>query len=193
MMAEETPDATGEVLRRVRAAVGPELPVVGTLDLHANVTALMVEQATALVGYQTAPHVDMYQAGIRAAEFLLGTIRREISPAMALVRIPMILPPENSTHNYGPLADVIRRAQEMESKGTILHGSVYPTQPWMDTEDMASSVLVVTDNDLAAARERADQLARLFWDGRHCFVTDLISPDEAVRRARALGGHRCPL
>lgn len=183
MMAEKTSDATGEVLRRVRALSGPDRPVIGTLDLHANVTDLMVEQATGLVGYQTAPHVDMYQAGIRAAQLLLESIRGKISPAPALVRLPMILPPENSTHNYGPLADVIRRAQEMEARGTILHGSVYPTQPWLDTEEMASSVLVITDNELETAREAANELARMFWERRHQFVAELISPEEAVRRA----------
>ncbi len=185
MMAEETPDATGEILRRVRALVGPGVPVVGTLDLHANVTARMVREATVLVGYQTAPHVDMYQVGSRAARLLLATMRGEISPTMALVRLPMILPPENSTHNWGPLADVIREAQALENRGTILHASIYPTQPWLDTEDMAASVLVVTDNAPAAAEEQAHALARTFWAGRHRFVADLVPPDEAVRRALA--------
>lgn len=188
MMAEDTPDATGEILKRTRKLVGPDLPVVGTLDLHANLTNRMVIEATALVGYQTAPHVDMYQAGIRAAELLLGTIRGEISPTMALVRLPMILPPENSTHNWGPLADVISQAQELESDGTILHGSIYPVQPWMDTEDMASSVLVVTDNGETAAKEQAEVLAKMFWERREQFVAETVEPDEAVQQALASTG-----
>jgi microcystin degradation protein MlrC len=60
MMAEDDPDATGEILARVRALVGPDVPVVGTLDLHANVTARMVREATALIGYHTAPQIYMY-------------------------------------------------------------------------------------------------------------------------------------
>ena len=183
MMAEETPDATGEILARVREAVGPDVVVAGTLDLHANVTARMVDNADVLVGYQTAPHIDMYQAGRRAAELLLGTVRGEISPYMELVRLPMILPPENSTHNWGPLAEVINQAKSLESDGAILHGSIYPVQPWMDTDEFAASVLVVTDDNPAAAREEAQKLAGEFWERRHQFTAETVDPDAAVARA----------
>ena len=63
MAAEGYEDATGEILRAARAAVGPGMPLVATLDLHANVTNLMVEQAGALVGYHTSPHIDLYEIG----------------------------------------------------------------------------------------------------------------------------------
>ena len=126
MMSQDTPDATGEVLARVRALVGPSVPVVGTLDLHANVTARMVREATALVGYHTAPHVDMYETGQKAAQVLVAAIQGVISPTTSLVRLPMLLPPENSTHNWGPLAEVIGRAVALEAEGSIIHGGIYP-------------------------------------------------------------------
>jgi microcystin degradation protein MlrC len=183
MMSQATPDATGEVLRRVRALVGWEVPVVGTLDLHANVTAQMVEQATALIGYHTAPHVDLYETGQKAARVLVDTIRGRIWPTASLARLPMLLPPENSTHLWGPLSEVIGSALALEGAGEILHGGIYPVQPWMDTPDVASTVLVITDNAPEAARAHAQALAALFWERRHAFVTDLVAPAEAVRRA----------
>ncbi|MGC9346638.1 MAG: M81 family metallopeptidase, partial [Anaerolineae bacterium] len=185
MMSQQTPDATGEVLARVRALVGPGVPVVGTLDLHANVTARMVREATALIGYHTAPHVDMFETGQQAARVLVGTIEGDMSPTPALVRLPMILPPENSTHNWGPLAEVINRALALEQEGAIIHGGVYPVQPWMDTRDVAASVVVITDDAPDAARDYARDLARLFWARRGDFVTELVPPGEAVRRALA--------
>jgi len=185
MMSQETPDATGEVLSQVRALVGLHVPVVGTLDLHANVTQRMVDEATALIGYHTAPHVDMYEAGQTAARLLVGTVRGEISPTAALVRLPMILPPENSTHNWGPLAEVINGALLLETDGKIIHSGVYPVQPWMDTPDMAASVVVVTDDAPEAAAQHAHALAQTFWDRRHAFVTELVPPAEAVARALA--------
>ena len=97
MMSQETPDATGEVLAQVRALVGPDVPVVGTLDLHANVTAQMVAEATALIGYHTAPHVDMYETGQKAAQVLVDTLSGRIKPAAALVRLPMLPPPEETS------------------------------------------------------------------------------------------------
>ncbi|MBN1642069.1 MAG: M81 family metallopeptidase [Anaerolineae bacterium] len=183
MMAEDEPDATGAILERVRALVGPAVPVVGTLDLHANVTARMVGAATALIGYHTAPHVDMFETGQRAAEILAATIARRIAPTTALERLPMLLPPENSTHNWGPLAQVIDRALELERSGAVLHAGVYPVQPWMDTEDVAASIVVIADRDPHAAQRHAHDLAAAFWARRHAFVTDLVPPDEAVRRA----------
>ncbi|MFH1085247.1 MAG: M81 family metallopeptidase [Chloroflexota bacterium] len=185
MMAADEPDVTGALLAQVRAAVGPAVPVVGTLDLHANVTARMAHAATALIGYHTAPHVDMFQAGETAARLLLATIRHEVAPRMALVRIPMLLPPENSTHNWLPWAAVIDQALAWEREGVILHGGVYPVQPWLDAEDVASAVVVVTDGDAAKARAWAAALANDFWARRAEFVAPLVPPEAAVQRALA--------
>jgi len=185
MMAEDEPDATGEILRAVRELVGPGVPIVGTLDLHANVTARMVRHATALIGYHTAPHVDAYETGQSAARILLGTVQGELSPTMALERLPMIVPAENARHTEGPLAEVIGMALALERGGKILHGGIYPVQPWMDTDDLGCAVVVVTDGDAAGARAQARKLACALWERREAFVSELVPPDEAVRRALA--------
>jgi microcystin degradation protein MlrC len=158
---------------------------VGTLDLHANVTARMVREATALIGYHTAPHVDMYETGQKAAQVLVETIRGNIAPVAALVRLPMLLPPENSTHNWGPLAEVIDTALQMERTGSILHGGIYPVQPWLDTEDVGAAVVVLADGDPDAAQAHAQELACAFWARCGEFVSALVPPDEAIRRALA--------
>lgn len=185
MMAEGEPDATGEVLRAVRELVGPKVPVVGTLDLHANVTARMVQQATALIGYHTAPHVDAYETGQSAACILLNAVQGKVVPTTALERLPLIVPAENARHTDGPLAEVINMALALEREGKILHGGIYAVQPWMDTEDLGCSVVVITDGDVAGARAYAQNLARAFWERRQAFVPELVPPDEAVRRALA--------
>jgi microcystin degradation protein MlrC len=185
MMAEGEPDATGAVLQAVRQIVGPGVPIVGTLDLHANVTRRMAEQATALVGYHTAPHIDMAQTGRSAARILLGAIKKELHPQMALVRLPLLVPAENSRHTDGPLSEVINMALALEKEGTILHGGVYPVQPWMDTPDVGCSVVVVTDDDPALAQAQADRLAHEFWARRAAFVPPLVTPSEAVHNALA--------
>jgi microcystin degradation protein MlrC len=185
MLAEGEPDATGELLRALRAVVGAAVPIVGTLDLHANVTARMAREATALIGYHTAPHIDMFAAGQTAARLLLRTLQGACKPSMALARLPMLIPAENARHTDGPLSEVINQALALERSGAILHGGIYPVQPWLDTEDMACSVVVVTDHDALAARSHADTLARAFWQRRAAFVPELVAPDEAFRRAAA--------
>ena len=77
-VAEGEPDADGYVLSRVRQAVGPTVPIAATLDIHANVTRRMVEQADILVGYRSYPHVDMRETGERAAALLFRAVRGEI-------------------------------------------------------------------------------------------------------------------
>ncbi len=185
MMAEGCPDATGEILRAVRQVVGPAVPVVGTLDLHANLTARMVAEATALVGYHTAPHVDLYECGTTAASILVRTVKREIAPAMALVKLPLIVPAENARHTDGPLSEVLALALAAEKEGRVLHAAVYAVQPWLDAEDVGCSVVVVNDGDLPAARREAEVLATAFWVRRGAFIPALVLPDEAIRRALA--------
>ena len=185
MMADGLPDATGEILGRVRALVGPKVPVVGTLDLHANVTERMVREATALIGYHTTPHVDQRETGERAARLLLEVVRGQVSPTTTLVRLPLNFTHENCTHMWPPLAELINMALELEKEGTILHGGIYPVQSWLDTEDIASSVVVITDSDPRTAREQADGLAHEFWMQRQHFLPELVPPDEAALQAFA--------
>jgi len=188
MMAEGEPDASGAVLQAVREMVGPSVPIVGTLDLHANVTARMARYATALVGYHTAPHIDMADTGRRAARTLLGAVKKELDPKMALVRLPLIVPAEYARHTDGPLSEVINMALQLENDGAILHGSVFSVQPWMDTPDVGCSVVIVTNGDTAAAQWQADRLAREFWSRRAAFVPPLFTPGDAVQRALARDG-----
>jgi microcystin degradation protein MlrC len=185
MMAEDVDDATGDVLDAVRAVVGKDTPIVGTLDLHANVTKRMADAATAMVGYHTAPHVDMYEAGEAAAKLLLATVRGTIQPTPALVRLPLIVPAENARHTDGPLSEVINRALDWEREGRILHGGVFAVQPWLDAPDVGCSVYVVTDGDPDTARACAGELATMFWERRDAFVPELYVPTEALQRALA--------
>jgi microcystin degradation protein MlrC len=76
MVADHLDDGEGELLARVRRVVGPQVPVVASLDLHANVTRAMVAASDGMVAYRTYPHVDMAETGTRAARLLLDLIRR---------------------------------------------------------------------------------------------------------------------
>ena len=89
----------------------------------------------------------------------------------------MLLPPENSTHNWGPLAAVINQATKLEQEGKVVHAGVYPVQPWMDTAEVASSVVVVTNGDADSAQRYARWLGAAFWARRREFVTELVLPD----------------
>jgi microcystin degradation protein MlrC len=130
----------------------------------------------------------MRETGEAAARLMLRTLRGEVLPTSALVRLPMLLPPENASHREGPLAEVMAEALALEREPAVLRVGVYAVQPWMDTKDVASSVLVVTDNDPVLAERHARRLAEAFWARRERFVSELVPPGEAIRRALSHDG-----
>jgi microcystin degradation protein MlrC len=185
MCSQEHDDATGEVLRAFRAALPPDTPLVATLDLHANVTARMVAEATALVGYHTAPHVDMYETGRRGLALLLHALRGGARPYTALRRLPMLLPAENGRTTEGPYAELMARAEEMAQMPGVLDVSPFAVQPWLDLPDVGCSVLVTTAGDAPLADALADELAAQFWQSRARFDVQLAPAAEAIRAALA--------
>ena len=89
MAAEDDPDLTGALLERVRTAVGPNVPIVGTFDLHANITRRMLSNADVLSGYHTSPHLDSWQTGERAARALWTILKKGIHPQTVWRKLPM--------------------------------------------------------------------------------------------------------
>ncbi len=90
-MAESHDDAEGELLARIRAVVGPNLPIVASLDLHANVTRAMLQHADALVAFRTYPHIDYVKTGERAAELLERLLRQGRRETLASARLPFLI------------------------------------------------------------------------------------------------------
>jgi microcystin degradation protein MlrC len=183
--SEDEPDADGWLLAAVRRIVGPTTPVVATLDLHANITARMIEAADALVGFRTYPHVDMFETGERAAELLFRLQRERTRPAMVVRKVPMLIPPENAQTTEGPLAPLMADVAQLEARPGYLSASLFWVQPWLDVPELGCAAVVVADGRQAAAQDDADRLAAGLWDRRHRFRVPLVPPDEAVARALA--------
>lgn len=185
--ADGVDDVEGALLRRARQVLGPSVPIVVSLDLHANVTRAMVKHATAIVGYHTYPHVDLYETGLRAAQLMVQVLRGEARPAIAYRKLPMIVPAENMQTTHGPMHRLIARGQQWESGARALAVSVYGVQPWLDIEEMGCSVVVV-GNDQKRAERMVDELAQRFWDTRREFAVRLTPPERAIREALRISG-----
>lgn len=178
----------GAVLREVRELLGPSVPIVATLDLHANLTRTMWENADALVGYQTCPHVDLYDTGRRAGDLMAAILRREVRPTMHAVKIPMVVQAENMLTDRGEFRQIYDRVRSLEGQGTTISASAFAVQPWMDVEELGWASLVITDNDPARARSQAHELARFIWSVRKSFVISLPSVDDALEQAMSTHG-----
>ncbi|MGI9333979.1 MAG: M81 family metallopeptidase [Gammaproteobacteria bacterium] len=186
MVTESFPDGEGEILRRVRAAVGVDVPVVASLDLHSNSTAQMVEHADALVAYRTYPHVDMARTGARAADLMNHMLATGRRPAKAFRQLNFLIPLVWQCSLIEPASRIYDALESIET-GPVRSVSSTPGFPPADIADCGPAIFAYADTQEEADRA-ADEVysrvdgARSEWNG------ELLSPDEAVRRA--MSGYR---
>lgn len=185
MVAEHLEDGEGEILRRVRALIGPGMPLVASLDLHANVTQKMVDHADLLVIFRTYPHIDMAETGARACR-LLERIRREGKPAKAFRQIPFLIPLTFQCTMIEPAQGIYRRLAAMETAG-VMSLSFAPGFPPADIHDCGPAV-VAYGQDQQTADAAADGLARLIESHAADFSGKHWQPDAAVLEAMRIAG-----
>ena len=185
---DRSEDACGDILAAIRERAGPGVFIGATLDLHANVTQKMMQAANVLYGFHTYPHVDQYQVGLRVGQWALAALNGEIRPVMALCKLPMILPAGEQSTLRGPLAELVLRADEVERQPGILGASVFAVQPWLDLHETGCAVVVVGDGDRHLAQQKAAELGQHFWAGRHAYLVNEPSAQEAVRQAMQVDG-----
>ncbi len=185
LAAEGAPDVEGEVLEGVRGLVGPGVPVVATLDLHANVTAKMVRNADALVLYHTAPHVDVPDTGRRGAAVLRRILVDGAKPVTAFQKVPLVVPAERAnTQDPASVSFGFRkRLQEMEAAAGVLAAGLATVQPWLDIPELGSAVVVVADRDADLARRWCAEMAGEVWRRRRDYLPELVPVADAVRLA----------
>jgi microcystin degradation protein MlrC len=191
MVTESHPDGDGEVLARLRRALGRDFPIVITLDLHGNLSERLIELSDAAVAYRTCPHVDQRECGRRAAALLRRMLHGEIRPRQALAKPPLIVNIMTHDTSEEPLHSFMQEARQLERQPGILAVSLLPGFAYADVPQMGPAVVVVTDNDADLARHQADLLADRLWQARDRLSADLPGPAETV--AQALRADRLPV
>ncbi len=188
-LAEDVDDPDGDMIHAVRDMVGPDVPVVATLDLHANVTAEMVAYADALLAWETYPHVDQYSTGRRATNLLLDILEGRCRPTMAMGKVPVITSAINGgTEGDDPFADLMRFTKSLEQQPGVLSTSLILIHPYMDVPDMGSGGLVVTDDDVDTAAALAHDIAMRYWQRRHDLEPEVWTPEEAIAEGLTIEG-----
>jgi microcystin degradation protein MlrC len=177
------PDADGEMLRRIRAVTGPEMPVIATLDLHANVAAAIAELSTAIVAYRSNPHLDQFARGREAACLMSRTLAGEINPVQALETPPLLIQISKQHTASQPAKGLYDDLNEVLAHPGILSASVAMGFYYADVPEMGASFLTVADGDRALARKSARWMAARAWNRRREFAGSLPTPEAAVRAA----------
>jgi microcystin degradation protein MlrC len=191
MVAEKHLDADGETVERLRRALGPDLPIVVSLDLHGNISQRLADHCNAAVAYRTNPHVDQRECGQRAAALLVRTLRGEVRPRLALAKPPVIVNIMVQDTSLEPLKLLMDEIRTLETRRGILAASFLPAFAYSDVPQMGPAVLVVADGDGELAQREADRFAARVWDMRAQLTRDL--PDAATAVAEALQTPKQPV
>jgi microcystin degradation protein MlrC len=184
LVADGTPDVEGAILETYRSLIGPDVLIVATLDLHANITAKMVQNADALVLYHTAPHIDVFETGQRAAG-VLRHILNGVKPVTAFQKFPVVFPAERAnTQDPASVSYQIREMlQAWERDPRILAAGLATVQPWLDIPELGSAVVIVTEGDPDLAQARCKELSNFVWEHRRDYLPELVSVEDGVRAA----------
>lgn len=193
MSTESHDDGEGELLGRLRARIGPAVPVVAVLDLHATVTAEMTRHASALIAYRTYPHIDQYERTWQAARLLGGAMAGEISPHVALARRPILYALDGGRTTSATMIEVLRRADEIERTGQALAVSIQAGFSSADVHDIGPSVAVTVDGDPAQGVPIAEALMDYVWQTRRESEIHFTPMRQAIDRAREGTGSAKPL
>jgi microcystin degradation protein MlrC len=181
MVCEHLDDGEGELIERVRMAVGRDVPIAVSLDLHGNATRRMVEHADVLVAFRTYPHVDMAETGRRTAAALDALMARGAPLAKAFRRVPYLIPIPWQCTGLEPARSIYAKVAALEG-GAVASTSLLTGFPAADFDECAPTVLAYGTSQEAADRA-ADCILALMLEKEVAFAGRAYTPDDGVREA----------
>ncbi|WP_086465415.1 M81 family metallopeptidase [Oceanibaculum nanhaiense] len=185
MVTVDHEDGEGELLARIRK-IAPDVPIAVTLDLHTNLTQRMVDNCTALIGYKTYPHVDMYEVAEQVGRIVLDSMAGKCRPVMAWRSLPLLSQTLRQGTDDEPMKSLIAMTRAAEAKPGVLAASVFGGFPMADIRDAGTSVITVTDGDAAQAQAVCDEIGAAAWKARESFIYQHEPLEQAVARAKTL-------
>lgn len=178
MVAEAYEDGEAELLKRVRAVVGDNVPVVISLDMHANVSQQMVDNCEAMVIYRTYPHLDMAESGERAVKVLLDLVRSGASIHKAFAKLPFLIPLTAQCTLIEPNQSIYAEIDQSGVEG-VWSESYATGFPPADVYDCGPSVVVYADTQ-AVANQRLSYLVNMIMARSGEYQSHIYGEDEAI-------------
>ena len=176
-------DLDGCWLSRLRREVGPDLPIICTIDPHANLSRRMISACDATIAYRTNPHLDQKQRGLEAASLMARTLRGEVRPVQAAAFPPVAIGIERQDTSSPPCLPLYERADAWLKEEGVLSDSIVLGFPYADVPEMGSAFIAATDGDPDLAQRIADDLAGYLVAHREEFVGEFVSIPDAVDAA----------
>ncbi|NKC15395.1 MAG: microcystin degradation protein MlrC [Gammaproteobacteria bacterium] len=185
MVCEHVDDGEGVLLERIRA-IAPGIPIAVTCDLHCNLTPAMVQNCTALIGYKTYPHTDMYEMAEQVGQIVLDTVNGTKTPVTAWGRSQVLSQTLCQGTGDEPMRSLIAKCRTFEARKTVLAATVFGGFALADMADAGTSVIIVTDGDQHLADALRDELLHDIWDARESFIYHHRPLHESIAKARTL-------
>lgn len=183
MVSEQVDDGEGELLRRVREAVGPDIPVIASLDFHANVTQAMFAHSDVLICYRTYPHVDMAQTGQRCAQ-LLDQIFRGKKLHKQMYKLPFLIALNAQCTELEPTQSCMNLLEQLEQNNSV-QMNFTPGFPAADFEECGGCIWGYSENAEQLDQAMQRYIAHVLQQETH-WNMDFLSPDHAVLQALQL-------
>lgn len=185
-VSERTEDLEGAILQKVRDVVGFDVPIVVTLDLHANMTQTMVDLADVILGNHLYPHTDSYDIGQEAIEVAKKIVEGTLKPTMHLEFLPLAIP--TSTTDLHPAKSVNEWCFDAEKCDDVVDCTFYHGFPYTNISRFGVAVVTTTNHDMKLAKDIAKAVGQSIWQKRKRFLVKYPSPEEGIQQALAHEG-----
>ena len=184
MVTDSREDGEGSLISQIRA-VAPDLPIAVALDMHTNLYPDLAENVTCLAGYQTYPHIDLYETAQRAGRPVYALLRGEAQPTVAWGNRPMLPHVMRQGSGDFPNRDLQEMTRRMEKEGALA-ATLFTGFPHADIHNAGVSAVVVTDGDRALAEKYRDELLDFAWNERKAFVYEIEPLEQSIARAKGI-------
>jgi microcystin degradation protein MlrC len=179
LVSDEEFHCDARFVEDVREIIGPDIPLMVTHDLHANVGTRIVAAATSVIGYKTYPHVDQRDTGARAVELLDIAFNQNAKVKTVLKKVNMLIPAEIQPIANYPM-NIIRELANTYLDDEIVDISLFPVQPWLDIPELGFGFLITNVGSQARAEEIGRILAKKLWEIKDEFLLSLVSLAGAI-------------
>ena len=174
-------DGEGNLLHRLKD-INPEVPIAVSLDLHANVTDLMVNNCDVIAGYKTYPHIDMFETGFLAGSILIDALKGKIKPVMVWKNSPILAHTLKMDTDKGAMREYVGLAKKLET-GEVLAASAFGGFPMADIPSAGMSSVVVTNGDKELGASTCNKIMNFAWENRTRFIWRDIPLKTALSKA----------
>jgi microcystin degradation protein MlrC len=184
MVTEDQDDAEGDLLRRLREKLGPDVPIAITLDIHANVSNAMARLANIVIAYRTYPHIDQYERAMEAADLLQRAVNGEIRPRSLVWQGPVLEGLDYGRTQGGPMSKILVHADRLRQQSPgILAIAICAGFVWADIANAGPSVTISAHGDPSQFKGMAEELLKEVWETRREITVPLYTLKEAMAEA----------